>query len=176
MAELPPKRPHTSRQRYRRFVDDYRSRRLDQLTDAARSGGSPDSDGGAAARKGKRRQFIRDYLTWLSPHRYRVGVVFLLAMTAAGLQLVEPLFMRNIIDRVLLNPTLDASARLTRLNLIGITFLAVIVLSNLASTFKDYRQRLLNVRVMLSLRRAEELADWAHRRPIDQWWLRLEPG
>jgi ATP-binding cassette subfamily B protein/subfamily B ATP-binding cassette protein MsbA len=168
MAELPPKRPHTSRQRYRRFVDDYRSRRLDQLTDAARSGGSPDSDGGAAARKGKRRQFIRDYLTWLSPHRYRVGVVFLLAVTAAGLQLVEPLFMRNIIDRVLLNPTLDASARLTRLNLIGITFLAVIVLSNLASTFKDYRQRLLNVRVMLSLRRA--LFDRFLHLPLPRLW------
>src|SRR6188508_893789 len=168
MAELPPKRPHTSRQRYRRFVDDYRSRRLDQLTDAARSGGSPDSDGGAAARKGKRRQFIRDYLTWLSPHRYRVGVVFLLAVTAAGLQLVEPLFMRNIIDRVLLNPTLDASARLTRLNLIGITFLAVIVLSNLASTFKDYRQRLLNVQVMLSLRRS--LFDRFLHLPLPKLW------
>ena len=168
MAELPPKRPHTSRQRYRRFVDDYRSRRLDQLTDAARSGAGPDSDGGAAARKGKRRQFIRDYLTWLSPHRYRVGVVFLLAVTAAGLQLVEPLFMRNIIDRVLLNPTLDASARLTRLNLIGITFLTVIVLSNLASTFKDYRQRLLNVRVMLSLRRA--LFDRFLHLPLPRLW------
>jgi len=149
-------------------VDDYRSRRLDQLTDAARSGAGPDSDGGAAARKGKRRQFIRDYLTWLSPHRYRVGVVFLLAVTAAGLQLVEPLFMRNIIDRVLLNPTLDASARLTRLNLIGITFLAVIVLSNLASTFKDYRQRLLNVRVMLSLRRA--LFDRFLHLPLPRLW------
>src|SRR5688500_12168557 len=116
MAELPPKRPHTSRQRYRRFVDDYRSRRLGQLTDDDRSGASPDSDGGAAERKGKRRQFIRDYLTWLRPHRYRVAVVFVLAVTAAGLQLVEPLFMRHIIDRVLLNPGLDATARLTRLN------------------------------------------------------------
>jgi 6-phosphofructokinase 1 len=28
---------------------------------------------------------------------------------------------------------------------------------------------------MLPLRRAEEMADWAHRRPIDQWWLRLAP-
>ena len=31
-----------------------------------------------------------------------------------------------------------------------------------------------NVRI-LSLRRAEELADWEHRRPVDQWWLRLRP-
>ena len=168
MTELPPKRPHTSRQRYRRFVDDYRSRRLDQLTDAARSGASPDSDGGAAARKGKRRQFIRDYLTWLRPHRYRVGVVFVLAVTAAGLQLVEPLFMRHIIDQVLLNPGLDASARLTRLNVIGVSFLSVIVLSNLVGTLKDYRQRLLNVRVMLSLRRA--LFDRFLHLPLPRLW------
>ena len=168
MAELPPRRPHTSRQRYRRFVDDYRSRRLDQLTDAARSGASPDSDGGAAERKGKRRQFIRDYLTWLRPHRYRVGVVFLLAVTAGGLQLVEPLFMRHIIDQVLLNPGLDASARLTRLNVIGITFLSVIVLSNLVGALKDYRQRLLNVRVMLSLRRT--LFDRFLHLPLPRLW------
>jgi 6-phosphofructokinase 1 len=28
---------------------------------------------------------------------------------------------------------------------------------------------------ILSLRRAEELADWDHRRPLDQWWLALRP-
>jgi len=31
-----------------------------------------------------------------------------------------------------------------------------------------------NVRV-LSLRATEELADWEHRRPVDQWWLQLRP-
>jgi 6-phosphofructokinase 1 len=28
---------------------------------------------------------------------------------------------------------------------------------------------------VLPLRDAEELADWEHRRPLDQWWLRLRP-
>ncbi len=28
---------------------------------------------------------------------------------------------------------------------------------------------------ILSLRRAEELADWEHRRPVDQWWMQLQP-
>ena len=28
---------------------------------------------------------------------------------------------------------------------------------------------------ILSLRRAEELADWEHRRPTDQWWMQLRP-
>ena len=30
------------------------------------------------------------------------------------------------------------------------------------------------VRVM-SLRDTEELADWEHRRPVEQWWTRLRP-
>jgi len=28
---------------------------------------------------------------------------------------------------------------------------------------------------VLSLRRSEELADWENRRPLDQWWMRLQP-
>ena len=31
-----------------------------------------------------------------------------------------------------------------------------------------------NVRI-LPFRRAEELADWEHRRPVDQWWMELRP-
>ena len=57
--------------------------------------------------------------------------MFVLALIAAGLQMIEPLFMRYIIDRVLLNQALDTAARLTRLNVAGGLFLAVIVVSNL---------------------------------------------
>jgi hypothetical protein len=28
---------------------------------------------------------------------------------------------------------------------------------------------------ILPMRRAEELADWPRRRPLDQWWMRLRP-
>ena len=28
---------------------------------------------------------------------------------------------------------------------------------------------------ILPLRQAEDLADWDHRRPIDQWWMQLRP-
>src|SRR5688572_8173805 len=37
-----PKRPYTSRQHYRQFIEDYRHRRLDALTDAARQGKAPE--------------------------------------------------------------------------------------------------------------------------------------
>jgi ATP-binding cassette subfamily B protein/subfamily B ATP-binding cassette protein MsbA len=76
--------------------------------------------------------------------------------------------MRFIIDRVLLNPALDSDARMTRLNLAGSAFLTVIVLNSLIGMLKDYRQRLLNVRVMLSLRRS--LFDRLLHLPLPKLW------
>ena len=172
MTDLPPTptdRLRRSRQRYRRFVDDYRQRRLDDLTDEARGLKSlGDKEGDKKKLKQKRREMLREYLRWLRPHRNRVALVFALAVAGAGIQLIEPLFMRYIIDRVLLNPALDGAARVSRLNLIGATFLSVIIFSNLLNVFKDYRQRLLNVRVMLTLRRA--LFDRLLHLPLPKLW------
>jgi ATP-binding cassette, subfamily B, bacterial len=138
-------RPRSSRQRYRGFVQDYKHRRLDDTDEAKEAQQRP---GGA------RRQYLREYLRWLRPHRSAVAGVFLLALLVAGLEMIEPLFMRFIVDRVLLNAELDAASRIALLNAAGATFLAVIILSNSIDALKDYRQRLLNVGVMLSLRRA----------------------
>ncbi|MGH9373280.1 MAG: hypothetical protein ACRD15_17305 [Vicinamibacterales bacterium] len=80
--------------------------------------------------------------------------MFVLALTVAGLEMIEPLFMRFIVGRVLLNAELDMAARLSRLHLASAVFVGVIVLSNLTKVLKDYRQRLLNVKVMLSLRQS----------------------
>jgi ATP-binding cassette, subfamily B, bacterial len=140
-----------SRQRYRDFVRDYQTRKLDERVDALegvarRQSAQPD--------RVRRREYLREYLRWLRPHRLAVFFVFLLALVTAGLQMVEPLFMRFIIDRVLLNSALDSAARVRALNLVGAAFLAVVVITALVGVLKDYRQRLLNVKVMLSLRRA----------------------
>src|SRR5262249_55028899 len=105
-------------------------------------------------RRAKRREYLREYLRWLWPHRYAVVLVFVLALGVAGLEIIEPLFMRFMVDQVLLNTELDSVSRFTRLHLAGAVFLAVIIGSRLIGTVKDYRQRLLNVRVMLSLRRS----------------------
>src|SRR5206468_9518882 len=77
--------------------------------------------------KGKRRQYLRDYLHWLGPLRGALALVFVLALVRAGFEMVEPLFMRYIVDRVLLNTHLDSAQRLTRLHLAGLTFLTVIL-------------------------------------------------
>src|SRR5213079_2363412 len=152
------KQPRSSRQRYRAFVQDYTQRRLDDGT----AGESQPLD------RGKRRAYVRDYLRWLRPYRYAAGALLALALLTTGLQMIEPLFMRFIVDRVLLNARLDTAARLARLNLAGAAFLGVIILSNLADALRDYRQRLLNVRVMLSLRRS--LFQRLLRLPLPKLW------
>jgi len=152
------RRPLSSRERYRAFVEDYRQRRLDDSADSGtpkRDDKSPAGDAAPAKKSSReRRKYVRDYLRWLRPHRGEVALVFLLALLAGALQMVEPLFMRFIVDRVLLNKGLDTAARLTRLHFAGIVFLVVILISNSFGALKDYRQRLLNVNVMLSLRRS----------------------
>jgi ATP-binding cassette subfamily B protein/subfamily B ATP-binding cassette protein MsbA len=137
----------SSRQRYQEFVQDYKLRRLDAASE----------DGGPAPPSGQRRErraYLREYIRWLKPHRKELAFVFLVALVVAGLQMIEPLFMRYIVDHVILNRSLDTGARLTTLNLIGLLFLSVIILSHVGGGFKDYRQRILNVRVILALRRA----------------------
>jgi ATP-binding cassette, subfamily B, bacterial len=143
--------PRSSRQRYRAFVEDFKHRRLDETALPSGNGTPKDPP---RDKRDRRREYVREYLRWLRPHRYAVAGVFALALVVAGLQMVEPLFMRFIIDRVLLNQSLDSAARLVRLNFAGALFVTVIVGSNLINLTKDYRQRLLNVHVMLSLRRA----------------------
>jgi ATP-binding cassette subfamily B protein/subfamily B ATP-binding cassette protein MsbA len=168
----------SSRQRYRTFVEDYRHKRLDDATDlkdGRKSLADPAKDEGESPApeskgllRGRRREYLREYLRWLSPYRYGVAAVFFFALLTAGLQMIEPLFMRFIIDRVLLNTALDTGARLQRLHMAGAAFLGVIIISNLIGVLKDYRQRLLNVRVMLSLR--QSLFDRMLHLPLPKLW------
>src|SRR5258706_4935366 len=162
--------PRTSRRRFQRFVEDYKAKRLDALLDRERDpGASPaERDGQArgngasepqdsahekAERSARRRRYLREYFRWLVPHRGAVTAFVALALLRAVLEMIEPLFMRYMVDHVLLNKALDIALRYSRLNLIGTVFLTVIVASNLLNAFKENRQRLLNTRLMLALRR-----------------------
>jgi ATP-binding cassette subfamily B protein/subfamily B ATP-binding cassette protein MsbA len=170
--------PRSSRERYRDFLKAYRERRLDESTDGENAP-KPDDPSNTAEnaavsgvarwfRGGKQREYLRDYVRWLAPHRLGIVGVFVLALFGAGLEMIEPLFMRFIIDNVLLNTGIDAAARFNRLHLAGATFLLVIILTNLNRALKDYRQRLLNVRVMLTLRRS--LFDRLLHLPLPKLW------
>ena len=161
-----------SRQRYREFVKDYKARRLDDgagATPAAPTDAAPAPLAGVRQLvTGKRREYLHDYLRWLGPHRFAIAGFFVLALITAGMEMIEPLFMRYIIDHVLLNQGLDTATRLSRLHLAGSVFVAVILASNLAKVAKDYRQKVLNVRVMLSLRRS--LFDRLLHLPLPRLW------
>jgi ATP-binding cassette subfamily B protein/subfamily B ATP-binding cassette protein MsbA len=155
-------RPRPSREHYRGFVQDYKQRRLEDPQETQPGSASTSLIGG------KRREYLGDYLRWLWPHRYELGSVFGLALIVAVVEMIEPLFMRFIIDRVLLNDALDTAARLRRLHIAGAAFVGAILVSNLTKVLKDYRQRLLNARVMLSLRRS--LFDRLLHLPLPKLW------
>jgi ATP-binding cassette, subfamily B, bacterial len=162
--------PRTSRYQFRKFLQDYKLRRLDEQPDRARP---PDEEPAPKLvrgwlKSGKRREYLRGYVNWLKPHRTAVAIVFTLALISAGLQMVEPLFMRFIVDRVLLNRTLTNLQRIERLNIAGAFFLTIVIVNNLTGAVKDYRQSLLNTRVILSLRRA--LFDRLLHLPLPKLW------
>ena len=174
---MKPERLRSSRRNYKAFVEKYRQRKLDETDEDSKlkpdaadtsevSGDTPASDGKTAA--SKRRQYVREYARWLRPHWRKVAMVFLFAVMGAGLYLLEPLFMRYIIDNVLLNPGLDTSAKISQINLVGAAFLSVIVISSLVDVSRNYRQRLLNTRVMLTLRRM--LFDRFLHLPLPKLW------
>ena len=139
MSDRParPERLRSSRQRYRAFVQDYKQRRLDdsaeagdehkRLDNSTSPGESLTEAESGRKRRGKRREYLREYLRWLWPHRYAVAALLVFALLGAGLEMVSPLFMRFMVDRVLLNATLDAASRLGWLHLTGGLFLGVIV-------------------------------------------------
>ena len=124
----------SSRERYRTFVDDYKHSRLRDGEPA-----KADDQGAQAGplAGGKRREYLREYLRWLRPHRFQLAGVFALAIVVAGMEMIEPLFMRFIVDRVLLNAGLDPAARLSRLHTAGALFVGVIVMANLAKVLNS---------------------------------------
>jgi ATP-binding cassette, subfamily B, bacterial len=160
----------SSRRRYTAFVHDYKGGRLDDDDNSPGKPAQNDSEkkDGAGDKKARRRKYIREYGHWLWPHRYEVGALFALALVVAGLELIEPLFLRYIVDHILLKTDMAAAVRLHHLNFAGGLFVGVVVLSRLIGAVKDYRQRRVNVNVMLSLRRS--LFDRLLHLPLPKLW------
>jgi ATP-binding cassette subfamily B protein len=163
----------SSRKQYKEFREHYRKGTLAD-PDNPEDKGATDERGdkapakGAGEKKTRRKQYMRKYMKWLRPHWSALLVLFLLALITAGLQMIDPMFMRFIIDKVLLHDALDTPSRMASLNKAGLAYLAVILASTLFGVLKDYRQRVLNVRVMLSLRRS--LFDRLLHLPLSKLW------
>lgn len=155
-----------SRQRFRSFLDFYRKTRSRQRrTSKSRPAALPtrarDTATPPRSSASRESRYLSQYLRWIQPHWRTILLVFGLSVAAEGLKMIEPLMLRFIVDHVLLDPAGDAAARLHGLNLMGVAFVGVVLLVHTVTTFKDYRQRLMNVRVKVSLRRSlmERLLD-----------------
>ncbi|MGI9458168.1 MAG: ABC transporter ATP-binding protein, partial [Aeoliella sp.] len=139
----------TSRNRFQQFREAYREGRLKELATDRRT-----SDDRDRPEKDQRRQYLWEYVRWLSPYRGAAVGLMLMALVVAVLDMAQPLFMRYIIDNVLLADKLSTADRLSALHFVGVAFLAVIILSRLIESTRNFQQRILNVRVLLSLRKA----------------------
>jgi ATP-binding cassette subfamily B protein/subfamily B ATP-binding cassette protein MsbA len=137
----------TSRQRYETFRRAYQEGRTDELgVNAARDKLPP-------APKEQRRRHLLQYLRWLRPHLPAVVAVLLLAALTAGLEMLPPLFLRFVVDHLLLAQDLASGDRLNGLHLVGLVFLAVLIGARLVDSCRSYRLQQLNARVVLALRR-----------------------
>ncbi len=160
----------TSRQRYAEFLRKYRRNEVgldqeEQLALAAApanlddslnpnsSARTPPDAAALAAKKTKRRQYLKLYFRELWPHAPGVVLLVVLSLFIAGLELAQPLFYRYIIDEILLGKDIAASERLSSLNTVGGIALLVVIVAQALGIYKNYRQHLLNVKVILNLRR-----------------------
>ncbi|HEY6564265.1 MAG TPA: ABC transporter ATP-binding protein [Pirellulaceae bacterium] len=101
-----------------------------------------------------RRRYLTHYVSWLWPYRWSVAAIVVTSLLVAGTEMVQPLFVRHIIDKILIAGDQDSAERWASLHRVGILFLALIGVQQALSAFRNYRQRQLNVRVILSLRKA----------------------
>ena len=161
---------NTSRRRYADFLEKFRRNEVgqDDQSERDRAAGQDDgasNDEGTASpdsmekvpkrleKKQRRRQYLRLYFRELRPHASSVTLLVILSLLIAGLELVQPLFYRHIVDNILLKPGLETVNRFAALNWIGGIALMAVVASQALGIFKNYRQHLLNIKVILTLRR-----------------------
>ena len=155
-------RPKPSRVRFEEFRKAYNAGDYQAFTHDKQT----DDDKPKRAAKSDRRRYLRQYVDWLRPHSGSILLMLGLALAVAGLDVAQPLFTKYIVDNVLIEPNLSDAERLMRLNGAGAALLAVVVLSRVLDIWRDCQQRILNTRVILSLRKI--LFDKLLRLPITQ--------
>lgn len=152
-----------------RYMDFLRRRREQRAAGAAAPTGP--SGGGAPADVGvhddtktrdprKRRRYLRDYLRWLWPFRWRILLIVLAASVATALSMILPWFTMYIVDHVL--PARDISL----LNRIGLLLLVSIFLMQICDWTRHWRTAQLNARVLALLR--QRFYDHLLRQPLHE--------
>jgi len=169
--------PNNSRSRFTDFLSKLRKggyqqeRKDDERLDSDTKGtddslGSSDRKNGLTKeQKSKRRGYLRLYISRLWKHWPLVALLVFFALAAAALDMVQPLFMRYIIDDILLADG-DQTTKLNSLHATVLFYVGAVVLGQILGVLRSWHQQLLNVRVILTLRRA--LFDRLLRLPLDK--------
>ncbi|QDV75200.1 ABC transporter ATP-binding protein [Botrimarina mediterranea] len=144
-------RLRSSRSRFERFRQAYLAGKVE--ADLPPGAADPEKDHKRASAD-ERQQYLRQYIEWLWPHRGAVALMMGLALAVATLEVAQPLFMRYVVDNVLLAEGLTDAERLTKLHVAGIALLLVVIVDRTLDIWKNCQQRLLNLRVIQALRRA----------------------
>ena len=167
----------TSKTRFAAFVGKFRRGELKRERDNKNDAKENESDDPNAdqqekgspskqEQKKRRRGYLRTYIQQLWPHSRMVILLVILAILFSILEIIQPLFARYIFDDVLLNDDLTPTERIWRLNAVGFLFLGLVIVTRILGILRSWNQRLLNVRVILTLRRA--LFDRLLRLPLDK--------
>lgn len=152
--------PTTSRRRYQRFLERFRRNeigksheRLPSNDSAARTESEQSTPPRSKAeRRMRRRKYMRLYFAELRPHIFSVALLIGLSLAIAMLDMIQPLFYRYIVDNILLDTTMNSSAKIRALHWVGGGVLLIVIASQFLGIYKNYGQYLLNVKVILRLR------------------------
>ncbi|MBX3396070.1 MAG: ABC transporter ATP-binding protein [Phycisphaerae bacterium] len=101
----------------------------------------------AIDRKSKRRNYLREYLSWVRPYTSQIVFVLVLAVISAALSMVLPFGTNYAVDTIL-QQNRDAAA-LTRF---GLAMMAVTVVQMSVFIYRQWRATLLNARIVVRLR------------------------
>lgn len=128
--------------------------------------GTPPSDAKERPQRDRsaRKRYVREYYRWLRPYRGALIVVFTLALTSVGLNLLLPLATRHVIDRVLPSSTMSESEKLSQLTYICVGIVLLVVATQTMDTVRSYLMSLLNAKVIFRLR--QRLFDRFLRLPL----------
>ena len=158
---------NTSKRRFSDFLDKFKRGEFKSDQDSTEDvdDGSDQKSDLDPKQKQKRRSYLKLYVRRLWPHWRLVAMLVLLAVVVSVLEIVQPLFARYIFDDVLL-ADIEPEKKIWSLNKVGAAFLGLVTLTVILGVIRNWYQRLLNVRVVLTLRRS--LFDKLLRLPLDQ--------
>lgn len=159
------KQLRTSKGRYAEFLNKFRKGEFGQERGKSGTPDRSDTNKPDGESKRKRRSYLRLYVRQLWPHWKMVVLLGALAVSVSALEMIQPLFARHIIDNVLLAENRPAT-QFFHLNVVGGIFLFVVILTRVLGVARSWNQRLLNMRVILTLRRA--LFERLLRLPLDR--------